>query len=192
MNLSLIDKIKVIFKYLFSSFLSVEIFILCILLLIILLFNLKKKNLYIQLAAIGVYVGFIIGIFISYTDYVKNCINSFFKFIMNYIYFPSPIAYFFIIVSVTFLILYTLFSKKMSNLKKVVNYCVFSLLYFFFMSFMSIVAYQNIDFTDYSVLYQNDVLLALVQISNFILFIWIIYSFFYYLYNYFKKRFDKK
>ena len=64
MNLSLIQKIGMVFKYIFSSFLSIEMFILSLLLFIILVVNLKRNNKLIQLAAIGVYMGFVIGIFI--------------------------------------------------------------------------------------------------------------------------------
>lgn len=191
MELSLIDKIGVVLKYLFSSFLSLEIFILNLLLLIILIVNIKKKNLYVGLSAIGVYVGFIVGIFISYTDYVSQCIDTFVKGVMNYIYFPSPIAYFFIMVFVSCMILVTLFSNKLSSFKKIFNYCTFSLMFFFFISFMSIVAYQNVDFSDFVVLYQNDVILAIIQISNFILVFWFIFNLFYYLNKYFKKKFEK-
>ena len=80
MNLSLIDKIGIIFKYIFSSFLSIEMFILSLLLFLILIFNLRRKNTLVQMIAIGIYIGFIIGILISYSTYVKTCVNSFFSF----------------------------------------------------------------------------------------------------------------
>ena len=112
MNLSLIEKFGVIFKYIFSSFLSIEMFVLSLLLFVILIVNLKKNNELVQMIAIGIYIGFIIGILISYNTYVTTCINSFVKAIMNYVYFPSTIVYFFIIIFVTVMILYTLFSKK--------------------------------------------------------------------------------
>ena len=168
MNLSLIDKIGTIFKYIFSSFLSIEMFVLSILLFIILIVNLKRKNTLVQMIAIGVYIGFIIGIFISYTTYVKTCIDSFSKAVMNYIYFPSTIVYFFIIMFVTVMILVTLFSKKMTQFKKIVNYFFFST----------------------SVLYKNDTVLSFVQVSNFILLIWLLYTCFYHLYKFFKKKYD--
>ena len=148
MNLSLFEKFGIIFKYIFSSFLSIEMFILSLLLFLILIVNLKKKRLMVQMIAIGVYLGFIIGIFISYTTYVKTCINSFIKSVMNYIYFPSTIVYFFIIVFVTIMILYTLFSKSLTNFKKIINYLFFSLLYFLFMSFIALCAYDGVDLVD--------------------------------------------
>lgn len=190
MNLSLFEKIEIIFKYIFSSFLSVEMFILSFLLLIILIVNLKRKNTMVQMIAIGVYIGFIIGIFISYTTYVKTCINSFTKAIMNYIYFPSTIVYFFIILFVTVMILITLFSRKLTMFKKVVNYIFFSVLYFLFMSFIALGAYDGVDLVDTTVLYKNDTILSFVQISNFILVIWLLYTGFYHLYKHFKIKYD--
>lgn len=190
MNLSLIDKIGTIFKYIFSSFLSIEMFILSLLLFIILVYNLKRKNTFVQMIAIGIYIGFIIGIFISYTTYVKTCIDSFIKGIMNYIYFPSPIVYFFIIIFVTVMILITLFSKKLTMFKKVINYLFFSMLYFLFMAFIALGASNGVDLAETSVLYQNDTILSIVQISNFILLIWLIFTGFYHLNKYFKKKYD--
>ena len=89
MNLSLFGKFETIFKYIFSSFLSIEMFILSLLLFLILIINLKRNNHLVQMIAIGIYIGFVIGILISYSNYVKTCVDSFVKAIMNYIYFPS-------------------------------------------------------------------------------------------------------
>ena len=191
MNLSLFEKFGTIFKYIFSSFLSIEMFVLTILLFIILVVNLKRKNTLVQMIAIGVYIGFIVGIFISYTTYVKTCFDSFTKLVMNYIYFPSTIVYFFIVLFITIIILYTLFSKKMTTFKKVFNYLLFSIIYFLFMSFISLGAYDGVDLLNTPLLYENDTILSLVQISNLILVIWIIYTGFYYLYRHFKKKYDK-
>lgn len=190
MNLSLIGKLGVIFKYIFSSFLSIEMFILSLLLFIILIVNVNRKNELFQMIAIGIYIGFIIGILISYNTYVTTCINSFVKAIMNYVYFPSTIVYFFIIIFVTGMILYTLFSQKLTIFKKIVNYTFFSILYFFFMSFVALAAYDSVDLVEASILYQNETILSLVQISNLLLLIWLLFTGFYHLFRYFKRRYD--
>ena len=190
MNLSIVEKIGTIFRYLFSSFLSIEMFILSLLLFLILIANLKRNNLLVQRVAIGIYIGFILGILISYTTYVSTCVDSFIKEILNYIYFPSTIVYFFIMVFVTVMILWTLFSKKITYFKKVVNYSFFSLLYFFFMAFIALAATDGVDLVDITKLYRNDTILCLVQISNFILLIWILFTGFYWLYQYYKKKYD--
>lgn len=191
MNLSLIGKLGVIFKYMFSSFLSIELFIISLLLFAILIYNLKKKNTVVQVVSVGVFLGFILGLFISYTNYVEMSFNSFVKAIMNYIYFPSTIVYFFIMIFVTGALLYTIFSKKLWIGKRIINYAVFCILYFFFMSFLSLAAYNAFDLMDMNALYSNDTILSLVQISNLLLFVWMIFTGFYYLYQFYKKKFDK-
>ncbi len=190
MNLSLFGKIGLIIKYIFSSFLSLEIFSISLLLFIILVLNQKKNNFVTQLVAISIFIGFILGIFISYTTYVKTCFDSFIKAVMSYIYFPSTIVYFFIMLFVTIFVLYTLCSKKLSNFKKIFNYAIFSILYLFFMCFLSLSAYDMVDLLNISTLYKNDTILSLVQISNLLLVIWILFTGFYYLFIYFKKKYD--
>ncbi len=190
MNLSLLGKIRLVFQYIFSSFLSIETFILSLLLLVILLFNLKRPNYFVQVIAIGIYIGFLIGITIPYYQYVQLCIDSFFKVIIQYIYFPSPIVYFFIIMFVTVCMLFSIFSKKITSVKKCINYLFFSLLYFFFMSFISVASCEGIDLSNFVILYQNSLILSIVQISNFIFGIWILFTLFYYLYLFYQKKFD--
>ena len=136
-------------------------------------------------------MGFVIGIFVTYTSYVRTSINSFVKGIMNYIYFPSTIVYFFIMLFVSIMLIYTLFSKKLTYVKKVINYAFFSLLFFFFMSFLSLSAVDGVDLINVTKLYQNDTILSLVQISNLLLVVWFIITGFYHLYQFYKKKFDK-
>lgn len=190
MNLSLIDKFVTIFKYIFSSYLSIEMLIISLLLFFILVYNIKNDNHYIQMLAIAIYIGFIIGIVICYSSYVQTSFNSFVKWILNYIYFPSTVVYLFMIIFITVMIIYTLFTKKISNFKKIFNYSFFSIIYFLFMSFMVLATYDGVDLLDKSNLYKNNIILSLIQISNLLLVIWLIFTGFYYLYMYFKKRFD--
>ena len=190
MELNLIEKFNLIFKFMFSSFLSIEMLIISILLLVILIINLKQKNKSFQFIALAIYLGFVLGIMVSYTSYVKTCIDSFVKAILNYIYFPSTITYFFILIFVTIMMIYSIFSNKITGLKKIFNYISFSLIYLFFMSFISLAAYDGVDIANVSVLYQNNTILSLVQISNLVLLIWGIYTVFYHLFLYFKKKYD--
>ena len=190
MNLSLIGKFGLILKFIFSSFLSIEMFAISLLLFVILVLNLKKNNYIVQLVAIAIFFGFIIGIFISYTTYVQTCIDSFVKSIMNYIYFPSTIAYFFIILFTTSIPIYTIFSRKLTKFKKIFNFSFFCIMYFLFMGFLSLSAYDMIDLLDKTKLYENDTILSFVQISNLLIVVWLIYTGFYHLYIFFKKRYD--
>lgn len=190
MDMSLFEKMKLVFEYMFSSFLPIGMFILSLLLLCILLVNIKANNKYINIAAIGIYLGFILGILITYSDYVKLCINSFVKAIINYIYFPSTFVYFLIFAFVTGLMIYTIFNKKINKTKKIVNYVCFSILYFFFMSFIVLCVYSGVDIYNTTALYKNEIILALVQISNLLFVIWLIFTGLYEFYGFLKKKFD--
>ena len=109
---------------------------------------------------------------------------------MNYVYFPSTVVYFFIILFVTIVMLKTVFSEKMTSFKKGVNYFFFSILYFLFMSFMALASYDGIDLINVVDLYKNEVILAIVQISNLLLVVWLIFTMFYELFKYFQKKYD--
>ena len=61
MNMSLFEKLGILFKYMFSSFLPIGMFIMSLLLLCILLINVKLKNKYIE----GKYKDYIYSICLS-------------------------------------------------------------------------------------------------------------------------------
>lgn len=191
MNMSLFEKIGTIFKYMFSSFLSIELFILSLLLFLLLIFNLKYKNKYVNMILVVIYMVFIGMLLVSAFPYVNYSIDSLLKKIMNYIYFPSTVVYFFIIIFSIFMILYSMFSRKLSNFKKVFNYSIFSFMIFFFLSFVSVCTYNKSDLSNLVSLYTNETILSIVQISNLLLFSWFIYTGFYQLYCFFKNNFDK-
>ena len=190
MDLTFIDKILIIFKYTFSSFLAIELFLFSALLFIILIVNLKRKKRIITFSAIGIYLGILIGTFIAYNEYILGCIKAFFKLIVEFVCFPSTVAFFFTIILMTIVMIYSLFSKRLTNFKKIINYLFFSILYFLFMSFIVVTAYSDINLESNISLYTNDYVLAIVQCSNVLLLIWILFTLFYRLYIYFKKKYD--
>ena len=69
MNMNLFEKILTVFKYMFSSFLSIELFILCLLLFLLLVFNLKYKNKYVNIILVVVYISFIGMILVTASSY---------------------------------------------------------------------------------------------------------------------------
>ena len=108
---------------------------------------------------------------------------------MNYIYFPSPVVYFFIVLFMLIVCIRTLFSD-ISIIKKVFNYIFMSVIYFLFFLFIVRVTMNGIVLMDLSSVYNDEVILSIVQISNLLFVIWIIVTGFYKLYNFYKKKFD--
>ena len=190
MFMSFLEKLQVIFKYTFSSFLEIELFILTLLFFILLSLNIKRKKKIINYVAVITMFIFIGTVIILNWDYAIYCVNFLLKGIMKYVYFPSTVIYFLIVFLVTIFIVVTIISNKLSFFKKVVNYLCFGLLYFLFFSFMGAVISNGVDLADKVQLYSNDLILSIVQISNLIFICWFIYTSFWYLFRYFKKKYD--
>ena len=190
MNLTAFEKFITLIKYIFSSFLSIELLIFSILLFVILIINMKRRKKIVTYTAIGLYLSLLIGTMIAYSEYVILCFKSLFKVIIRYICFPTTVAFFSTIVLITIIMIYTLFSRKLSKFKKISNYLFFSILYYLFMSFIALVAYNRIDLSDKIALYTNNYILVIVQTSNLLLLIWFIFTFFYRLYLFYQERFD--
>lgn len=192
MDLGLFDKMKIIFQLLFSSFMSIEIVLFFLLLFLLLVFNVKIKNKLVPIIlSIFLVIGIIVFCFV-FSSYAITCLDSFIMKIMDYYYFPSTIVYFFIFLFMVSVCFITMFSKKMKPMKKVFNYCCSIIVFLLFSMFVVLAVYSKIDFADTVALYQNNQILTLVQVSNLIVLFWFVVSCFYYLYLFFKKKFDEK
>lgn len=192
MELGILEKMKIIFDLLFSSFMFLEILLFFLLLFILLVVNIKVKNRIIPVVFSAlVFVGIVVfGVLFS--PYVFSCIDSFLLKAMEYYYFPSTVIFFFIFLIAVLDFIYTMFSKKLKFFKKIVNYLYVVGTFFFFIVFIGLATVNNIDLGDVVTLYQNKQILSVVQVSNLLFLVWGIVSVFYYLFIFFQKKFDKK
>lgn len=192
MELGILEKMKIIFDLLFSSFMFLEILLFFLLLFILLVVNIKVKNRIIPVViSVLVFVGIVVfGVLFS--PYVFSCIDSFLLKAMEYYYFPSTVIFFFIFLIAVLDFIYTMFSKKLKSFKKIVNYLYVVGTFFFFIVFIGLATINNIDLGDVVTLYQNKQILSVVQVSNLLFLVWGIVSVFYYLFIFFQKKFDKK
>lgn len=190
MEMTIIDKIALIFKYIFSSFMGIEIFLLSLILFLFTFLNIKKNNKKVKVVSTILCIGFLIGIILTYKSYAAESIDSFIKAVLSYLYFPSMVVYFFIILFVTVDIIITIFSNKMPRTKKIVNSIVLSILYFCFMAVISIALTNDINLSSTVSLYTNDTLLSFIQMSNLLFAFWIEFTILYYFYKFLQKKFD--
>lgn len=135
MDISLFSKLGNIFGYIFSSFIPVGLLIIFGLLLALLILNLKYENKTFNVVIIGIFIGTLLGVVLSHSDYASYCVKEFVKWIMNYIYFPSPIVYFFIILFMIGITIKTMFSD-LEKWKKIFNYAISCIIYFLFFVFI--------------------------------------------------------
>lgn len=192
MNLSIFEKLFLVIKNIFSSFLGIELFILCSLLSIILILNINKKNKVINYSIVVFFILFLLILIINNFEYAIYCLDKVLKVVLNYIYFPSPVVYFYLETLVIGLLIFTMFSKKISKFKKIFNYICFNIYNLLFFLFISIVFYGKIDLLGIGDLYSNNSILSIVWLGNFIFVGWFLFTIFYKLYCYFDNKFDKK
>ena len=191
MEATVFDKILIVLKYIFSSFLGIELLLLAFLLFLFTVLNIKKNNKIVKIVSVILCMAFVVGLCISYHSYALYCVDSFIKFILSYIYFPSMVMYFFIMIIVTFCLIVTIVSNRMSRTKKIINATIFSMMYLCFMSVAAIAASNKLDLSVMSELYQNENLLSFIQISNILFSFWLEYTVLYYFYRFLEYKLDK-
>lgn len=192
MELSLFEKMKMIFELLFSSFMFLELFILFLLLFLLGVVNIKANNKILPIFLTAIFCVSILGFVIYHSTYVAMCIDTFIMKVMDYYYFPSTVVFFFLFFIAVLIFIYTLFSKKLLLWKKIFNYGIMSIIFLFFSMFVGSANLNHVDLADTVSLYQHDQILSIVQLSNLVFLCWIVVSFFYHLYLFFRRKFDKK
>lgn len=192
MELSLFEKMKMIFELLFSSFMFLELFLLFLLLFLLGVVNIKANNKILPIFLTVIFGVSILGFVIYHSTYVAMCIDTFIMKVMDYYYFPSTVVFFFLFFIAVLIFIYTLFSKKLLLWKKIFNYGIMSIIFLFFSMFVGSANLNHVDLADTVSLYQHDQILSIVQLSNLVFLCWIVVSFFYHLYLFFRRKFDKK
>lgn len=192
MEMNVIDKLLLIFKYITSSFMGIELFALSLILFLFTFINISKNNKTVKIVSAILCVLFLVGIIVTYSSYAVESIDSFIRAVLNYIYFPSMAVYFFVIVFVTIDIILTIFINRIPKSKKIVNSIVLSLLYFCFMAVVSLALTNNLNLSSTASLYTNDTILSFIQISNLIFTFWLEYTALYYFYKFLEYKLDKK
>lgn len=190
MEIGLLEKMKIVFEVLFSSFMSIEIFLFFLLLFLLVLFNIKIKNKIIPFILTGFLLILIVFFCFYFSSYALICIDTFIMKLMDYYYFPSTVVFFFLFLFMVGVFIFTMFRKKLNMFSKILNYGCSILVFLFFAMFVSLAIVGGIDLSDTVALYENKQILTVVQVSNFIILFWILITFFYQLYLFFKRKYD--
>lgn len=134
-------------------------------LVLILIINLKERNNFIKNAFILLF--FLLGI--CFLVYNQGIINDGLRFFIRYIYFPTSNSFVLTIFLTICILLYSLFSEKLANKFKIINYVFSSLLFVAYIVFMTL----NIDMSSYNSLYSNPSLFW-IRTSTRVFVIWIV------------------
>lgn len=190
MAVSFLEKFDLVFRNTFSSFLGIETLAIALLLFLFLVLNISRKSTVVKVGMFLIIVGFLFGVAYLNRSYTIFSIDYLIKVVMNYIYFPSTLVYFIIIVLSAVFIISSNFSKRMPPLKKWLDAIFFTVIYFLFFNFIIIVFNNKLDLTDKVGLYADKTVLSIIQLSNLFFVAWLIVLLFYKLYDYFKNNYD--
>lgn len=190
MAVSFLEKFDLVFRNTFSSFLGIETLAIALLLFLFLVLNISRKSTVVKVGMFLIIVGFLFGVAYLNRSYTIFSIDYLIKVVMNYIYFPSTLVYFIIIVLSAVFIISSNFSKRMPPLKKWLDAIFFIIIYFLFFNFIIVVFNNKLDLTDKVGLYADKTVLSIIQLSNLFFVAWLIVLLFYKLYDYFKNNYD--
>ena len=190
MAVSFMEKFDLVFRNTFSSFLGIETLAIALLLFLFLVLNISRKSTVVKVGMFLIIVGFLFGVAYLNRSYTIFSIDYLIKVVMNYIYFPSTLVYFIIIVLSAVFIISSNFSKRMPPLKKWLDAIFFTIIYFLFFNFIIVVFNNKLDLTDKVGLYADKTVLSIIQLSNLFFVAWLIVLLFYKLYDYFKNDYD--
>ena len=173
MNLSIFEKLSVLFELITSSPFTLFALLLAVFIFVSLFINLYVNKKYIKLIFPIIYILFI-GLLLF--NYHANIIKGFELFIDDLFlktYFPSIALYFTMLFVNALGLFVTIFSSKITKYSKMVTIFCFSALQFLFALFFFVISEQHLALSDWTNLYQNKEILSILEVSMATFLLWI-------------------
>ena len=192
MNISLFEKLSIVFGLLFSSPFTVLLFVFAIFIgasLFVHLYVEKKQVKFIFPILYFVFLGILV---FQYQDYVIKGISLYIDDLFMKAYFPSLSLYFTFIVMNVIVLLITLFSNKITKYSKILNIVSFSSLQFLLALFLNTISTKKLDVTNWNALYEQKEILSLIEVSMGIFLLWIFFLVIGFAFHQINKHYDKK
>lgn len=176
MDLNIIDKITLFFNLSTNSFLAIEELLTFIIILIFLLVNLKYKN-----RKVKIFIPFLLLFIISlaiflYGSNILYVLERIIKGVIYSLYFPNIVFYIITVIISFILMIYTILSNKLSNKAKTINYLLLLTHLYLFILFITNCLELNVSLIKPSKIYKYDQLYVLIQASQLIFILNIIYQ----------------
>ena len=176
MDLNIIDKITLFFNLSTNSFLAIEDLLTFIIILIFLLVNLKYKN-----RKVKIFIPFLLLFIISlaiflYGSNILYVLEKIIKGVIYSLYFPNIVFYIITVIISFILMIYTILSNKLSNKAKTINYLLLLTHLYLFILFITNCLELNVSLIKPSKIYKYDQLYVLIQASQLIFILNIIYQ----------------
>ena len=164
-NFSFVEKLSMLMKLVSSSYLFLVVMIVCILLLTILIILTilnKKVNKWVFIV-----ISIILGILllINYGSIIIKVLDIILDSVFIALYFPNLPIYTSVILVSNIVFIISIFNKKQTKIRKIVNIVNAIILNFFLLLIIEVVSSNNINIYDEINLYTNSTLLVLLELS---------------------------
>lgn len=190
-ELSLMERLKLIFNLIFSSPLFL-ILLLGIAIMLVDSFIISKKNKKTKVLYLIISILSIIILLQNYYNSLFNVFDTIAKNIVTIIYFPSVLEYIIIMLISLIIILVSIFSKKINKKIKFTNLLIFIIELFLFFLILDQITNNKVDLTNKISIYSNINLMALFELSIIIFAVWMIFLILYKIIYKLNHKNDKK
>ena len=192
MNISLFEKLSIVFGLLFSSPFTVLLFAFAIFICASLFVHLYVEKKQVKLIFPILYFVFLGILVFQYQDYVIKGISLYIDDLFMKAYFPS-LSLYFTFLGINLIVLFiTLFSNKITKYSKILNIVSFSSLQFLFALLLNTISTKKLDVTNWNALYEQKEILSLLEVSMGIFLLWIFFLFIGFAFHQINKHYDKK
>lgn len=175
-RVSLLEKIKSLVEIISSSYFFIFMLIIFIALSIYLFNTIKKDEIKTKKAYVYAYAIILFAIMIFYNSQIFDLLDYLMNNIFVILCFPNLAVYIAMIIFLNIVMIKSVFSKKITNINKIINISVYSSIHFILILILNLINKNQINVYDQTSLYSNQDLLNLVSLSVIIFIMWILFN----------------
>ena len=176
MDLSIIEKLITFITLPFQSFLTIEILLIFLLILMFLIYNEKRQNKKVKYAITALIIFFFSLLAFYFSEDIVTVLSEIVKTIMRCFYFPNIVFYILTAVISLVILIYTILKNNLTKLNKIINYILTLIHLYLFTNFISLAITNNTSLTNTANIYQHDNMFIIVLFSQIIFIMLILYK----------------
>lgn len=176
MDLSIIEKLITFITLPFQSFLTIEILLIFLLILIFLIYNEKRQNKKVKYAITALIIFFFSLLAFYFSEDIVTVLSEIVKTIMRCFYFPNIVFYNLTAIISLVILIYTILKNNLTKLNKIITYILTLIHLYLFTNFISLAITNNTSLTNTANIYQHDNMFIIVLFSQIIFIILILYK----------------
>ena len=176
MDLSIIEKLITFITLPFQSFLTIEILLIFLLILMFLIYNEKRQNKKVKYAITALLIFFFSLLAFYFSEDIVTVLSEIVKTIMRCFYFPNIVFYILTAVISLVILIYTILKNNLTKLNKIITYVLTLIHLYLFTNFISLAITNNTSLTNTANIYQHDNMFIIVLFSQIIFIMLILYK----------------